>query len=456
MNIIILGAGEVGKQLTYTLSNQNNNIVVVDSSIKLLDRLKDKLDIMTVHGDCSSFHILKMAGISTCNILIATTGSDASNILACLVAKHYKVNKTVCRLSSQSYFSDEDCYTPSSLGIDNLIFPTDACVDRIIGVLEHNVVAERIIFKQTDAQITAVKIPRFSPVEGIKILDFPDKDLLHKIRFSALVRDQNVIIPHGNINFFAGDEVYVAGDKSSINKFIDIVEPKSDPIKNIIIVGATNVGQILACRLIKIGYRVKLIEKSQDKGEKLLNVFDERLMVIHGDPTESEVLFEAGIDACDAFISTSDDDEENILTCILAKKKGAGKVITITNKEEYVDIIPGIGAIDCGFSPRLVAVNSVLNLLGTETAKVHSILQRTSGYVYELYVTSSSPICGKKISHYEGFPSVILSLVFRDGKMMPAVGDFVLKEGDQVVAVTTAQNIKQFESLFKKRRIFKI
>ncbi|HJO94609.1 MAG TPA: Trk system potassium transporter TrkA [Victivallales bacterium] len=456
MNIIILGAGEVGKQLTFTLSNKDNNIVVVDSSMKLLNRLKDKLDIMTVYGDCSNFNILKMAGISTCNILIATTGSDASNILACLVAKHYKVNKTVCRLSSQSYFSDEDYYNPSSLGIDNLIFPTDECVDRIIGVLDHNIVAERIIFKQTDAQITAVKIPRSSPVEGIKIHDFPNKELLPKIRFSALVRDQKVIIPHGSISFFTGDEVYVAGSKSSVNRFIDIVGPNSVSIDNVIIVGATNVGQILASKLVRIGYRVKLIEKDQKKGEKLLSELGERVMVIHGDPTESEVLFEAGIDACDAFISTSDDDEENILTCILAKKKGAGKVITITNKEEYVDIVPGIGAIDCGFSPRLVAVNSVLNLLGTETAKVHAILQRTSGYVYELYVTSSSPICGKKISHYEGFPSVILSLVFRDGKMMPATGDFVLKEGDQVAAVTTAQNIKQFESLFKKKRVFRI
>jgi trk system potassium uptake protein len=456
MNIIILGAGEVGKQLAYTLGDKDNNIVVVDFSIKLLDRLKDKLDIMTVHGDCSNFNILKMAGISNCNILIATTGSDASNILACMVAKHFKVNKTVCRLSSQSYFSNEDSYSPSSLGIDNLIFPTDECVKKIIGVLDHNIVIERVMFKQADAQITAVKIPRLSPLGGVKIHDFPNKELLSKIRFSALVRDQKVVIPHGRISFSAGDEVYVAGNKSSINKFIKLVEPDSNTIKNIIIVAATNIGKILAGKLIKKGYHVKLIEKSLEKGEKLLNELGENLMVIHGDPTESEVLFEAGIDACEAFISTSDDDEENILTCILAKKKGAGKVITITNKEEYVDIVPGIGAIDCGFSPRLVAVNSVLNLLGTETAKVHSILQRTSGYVYELYVTSSSPICGKKISHCEGFPSVILALVFRNGKMVPATGEFMLQEGDQVVAVTTDQNIKQFESLFKKKRFLKL
>ena len=215
---------------------------------------------------------------------------------------------------------------------------------------------------------------------------FPDTALLSKIRFSAMLRDQKLITPHGDTIFAVGDEVYIAGDKDSIDSIISFADPNCCQVKDIIIIGATRIGRNLSKKLIKLGYNIRLIDESAKKGEELLNELGEDLMVIHGDPTDGDVLDEAGVSSCDAFISTSDDDEENILTCILAKKMGAQKVVTITNKGEYVDIVPGISGIDCGFSPRLVAVNSVLNLLGTETARVHAILQRAAAYVYELNV----------------------------------------------------------------------
>ena len=456
MNIIIIGAGEVGKQLAYTLCSKDKNIVVIDSSIKLLNRLKDKLDVMTICGDCSNFNVLSNAEIKNADILIATTGSDASNILACQVAKHFKVKKTICRLSSRGYFSEKDGYTPSSLGIDHLIFPEEECVKRIIGVLEYNVIVEKIAFKFSKAQITAIKIPRSSPLAGVRVFDFPDPLLLPKIRFSAIIRDQKLIMPHGDTIFAVGDEVYVAGDRNSIDSLISLVDPDCCPVKNIIIAGATRIGINLAGKLIRAGYQVRIIEESAKKGEELLDELGENLMVINGDPTDGDVLDEAGISVCNAFISASNDDEENVLTCILAKKKGAQKVITTTNKAEYVDIIPGISGIDCGFSAGLVAVNSVLNLLGTETAKIHAILQRTVAYVYELHVTPTAPICNKRILDYVKELPVILSLVFRDGEMLIATGDLKLKAGDQVAAVSTPQNIKRLEQHFKKKKIFNL
>lgn len=454
MNIVILGAGEVGKQLAYTLCSKENNVVVVDSSVSLLNRLKDKLDVMSVCGDCTNFDILASADLKNADSVIATTGNDTANILACQIAKHFKVEKTICRLSSYDYFSDKDGYTPASIGLDHLIFPEEECVNRVLGVLESNISIEKIGFKHPKAQITAIRIPRASPLAGVRIYDFPDPLLLSKIRFSAIIRDQKLIIPHGDTIFAVGDEVYVAGEKDSIDSFISMVDPNSTPIKNIIIAGATKIGIKLAENLIKLGYQVRLIEESEEKGENLLDELGGNIMVIHGTPTDGDVLDEAGVSVCNAFISTSRDDEDNILTCILAKKKGAQKVITITNKAEYVDIVPGITGIDCGFSPRLVAVNSVLNIIGTETARVHAILQRTPAYVYELNVTPSSPICGKKISYYEKTLPVILSLIFRNGELLPATGDLKLKAHDQVAAVATPQNIKRLEQHFKKKKMF--
>ena len=452
MNIIILGAGEVGKQLAYTLYNKQNNIVVVDLSQTLLSRLKYKLDVMTVQGSCAAVNVLINSNIKSADLLIAVTGNDTSNILACQIAKHFKVKTTVCRLSSHEFFSDKENYTPKTLGIDHIIFPVAECIDKIINVLTHNAIVENISFQLPDIRMTAIKIPTTSPLSGMRILDFPNRELLTRIRFSALIRNQKLITPFGSTIFATKDEVYIAGHKDDIDEFISYADPGADPTKMIIIAGATKIGRDLTKKLIKLGYKIRLIEKSEKKGEHLLNELDVGLMVIAGDPTDSDVLEEAGISVCDAFISTSDDDEENILTCILAKKKGAEKVITITNKAEYVDIIPGIGAVDCGFSPRIAAVNSVLRFIGTDIGRIHAILQRiTNTYVYELNVKQSSKICEKEIAKFGGEIPAVLSLVFRSNNVIPITGDLKLKPKDQVVAISTPSYINKLESLFKKK-----
>ena len=125
MNIILLGAGEIGKQLAYMFCNKENNIVVIDSSLKLLNRLRDKLDVMTIHGNCANFNVLLEAGIKDADILVSMTNDDVSNIFACQIAKSFNIKKTICRLSSNDYFSKKHGYTPATLGIDHLIFPED-------------------------------------------------------------------------------------------------------------------------------------------------------------------------------------------------------------------------------------------------------------------------------------------------------------------------------------------
>ena len=457
MNIVILGAGEVGKQLAFSLYSRNNNIAVVDRSQNCLKRLKDKLDVMTIQGSCATVNILLSAGVKDADLLIATTGNDASNILACQIAKHFKVKTTLCRLSSSDFFSTKEGYTPKSMGIDHLIFPVSECIEKIMNVLQHNSVVENISFNIPNIRMTAVKIPKMSPLSGTRILDFPNLELLSRIRFSAIIRNQKLVIPYGSTIFGSGDEVYISGGKKDIDDFIGYADPDAEPTKMIIVAGATKIGKNLTKQLLKDGYIVRLIEKTEKGGEKVLNEIDANLMVLTGEPTDADVLEEAGISVCDAFITASDDDEENILACILAKKRGAEKVITVTNKAEYVDIIPGINAIDCGFSPRIAAVNSVLRILGTDIGRIHAILQRTTNtYVYELNVKESSKVCGNEIAKYEGSLNSILSLVFRDNKMIPATGNLKLQANDQVVTISTPHAINKLEHLFKKKKLFNL
>jgi len=450
MNTVILGAGEVGKQLAWTLSTKRNSVVVVDTRAELLTRLQDRFDVMTVQGDCASFSVLKRAEIHKAELLIAASGSDASNVLACQIARHFGVGKTICRLSSKDFFSAEDGFSADQLGIDHTIMPEDECISRILRVLQHQSLIERVNFHVRDAQMSCVRVAPGSVLAGVRLTDFPDRELVSSIRFSAIVRHQRLLTPRGDTVLAPGDEVYVAGTNASVEAVCDLADAERRRPSLVLVAGATRIARGLVPRLVAEGYKVRVIAESQRESERFLDDLDEQIMVINGSPTDAHVLEEAAVAECGAFISVQRDDERNILGCILAKEQGARKVITVTNKAEYMTIVPALEPIDCGFSPRLVAVNSVLNLLGSQMARVHAILHRTHAYVYEFRVAAGSRLCGQSIAaHTAGLPATF-ALVLRGDRAIPATGDVVLEEDDRVAVIATPEREQQLADVFRK------
>lgn len=430
-------------------------MAVVDESAELLARIRERLDLLTVQGDCANASVLRRANIGRAELVIAASGSDASNVLACRIAKSSGACRTICRLSSGNFFGDSAQIDPASLGIDHVILPQDACVDRIFGVLDQQHLVERILFTPPQAEMSALRIPPGSPLAGARLNAFPKPELLQHIRFSAIVRDQHLITPTGDTVFLVGDEVYVAGTREGVKEILHFNETAPRPSSMVIVVGTTKLARILINRLVTAGRTVRVIEEDPVRCNQMLDEMGEKILVINGTPTEAEVLEEAEVHDCGAFISVLRSDEQNILGCILAKRQGAGKVITVTNKPEYMDIVPAMQPIDCGFSPRLVAVNSVLNLLGSHTARVHAILHRVNACVYEFDVQHGSSVFGHRIADCANTPPAIFSLVMRDSETLAATGDVVLQENDRVAVISTPNNEKRLERMFARRGVLR-
>lgn len=453
MKIVILGAGELGKNLASTLSSDKHDVVIIDQEAKLLERLKDRLDIMTIHGPGASVKALKEAGIKDADLLVAASGDEVSNILACQIARHFGVKRTICRLYSTESFSYDDGFTPKSLGISNIVVPEEECVTKIVNVLDNRIVLEKILFSNEDAIMTAFAVEQGSSMSGVALNNFPEPELLQDVRFPAIVRRGQLIIPHGNTLMLPGDEVYVSGKVKNVQSMIDWATPEGSEIKRVIITGATRIGRSLAHSLAENGYQVRLIEEDLDKGEMLLDNLEAEVMVLNGSPTDNEALAEAGVDVCDAFISTLQDDEDNILSCILAKKQGAKKVIAVTNKAEYVDIVPDMEMIDCGFNASLVSVNTVLRKLGTGTGmlNIDALLHRVRAYVFEFRINSHSQVCNKKIFETKLPSEAVFALVFRNDEVICPSGDFQLLEGDVVSVISSPDTVKALDPIFNNK-----
>ena len=456
MRITIIGAGILGKDLASTLCNDHHDVVIIDKQAERLDILREHLDVMTCHGNGASAQILKQVEINQTDLFIAVTGDEASNILACQLARQFGVTNSICRLSSEELFSYEDNITPETLGLENIVVPELECVNKIIDAVKNHSILEKIRFSNPNAFLTAFEVKKSSPMNKLKLSEFPNKDIVNSIRFSAVVRNGLRITPRGNTVIKKGDEVYVAGHRDKVQKFIDWATNTQVKPSKIIIAGATLIGQQLAKKLSQSGYRVRVIDIDRYRGEELLDKLDTNLMVICGDTTEKEVLEEAGIESCDIFISALKDDEDNILSCILAKKMGAKKVITITNKSEYIDIVPSIKMIDCGFSASLVASNTVLRSLNNSkhNVSIEAAIHRIQSYIYEYEVVEKSPCNSVKIGDIKCPNDTTFALVFRGNDVLSATGELTFQTGDIVAVISTKEMESELKSLFIKKGLF--
>lgn len=450
MKIGIVGGGTLGRFLAVTFCKDRHDVVVIDTSAKTLARLRDKLDIMTVVGNGASYNTLKEAGIEKVKMFIAVGSDDAINIHACRIAKHLGVSNIICRLSSREYFDTEDGFTYAQNGIDYVVLPQEECVRKIVNVMDNISTLEKLTFSVPEALIAAFMVVEDSPLNNVKLMDFPDPELIRSVRFAAVIRNGEMMAPRGDTEIKAGDEIYLAGLRDRVDAMVKWAYPVKRKIRRIIIAGGTTTGSQLAHELAKLGFDIRLIEKDHDQAVSIMNQINTEMMVINGDPSESDVLDEAGVSTCDVFVAVGDDDENNILSCILAKRMGAKKTIVLTNKEEYVDLVRKMDFIDCGFSRWVVAGNSILRHISVVN-RVHTsaILNRADAVVSEFEVKENSAVCNKQIDECKFPSSTVLSLVFRDSRVLTPYGELPLRAGDLVTAITTQDTEKTLAELFK-------
>ena len=449
MKIIVTGAGELGRLLASVLSEEDHDVVIVDSDADEVARISDRFDGMAIEGSCSSVEILKQAGVGNADALLAVSGDEAANILACQIANKLGVKHTICRLYSNDCFSREDGISPATFGLWRTFSSPEEAAEKILAVLASPITLESLTFSHPDAAMLVLEITRSSILQGVRIRDIPGPELLRKIRFAALVRDRQLLIPHGDTLLIPGDHVYVAGRKEDIDAFVDWATPENaGKPSRIIVSGDDDTSVILSRRARELGFGVRMIVRDEKTGERIQDEIPPGIMVLHGDATDESLLENAGIEASDVFISVAQDDEDNILSCIIAKRLGAKKVISLTHRPEYIRIAREMGPIDCTFSATLVAANSVLRLLEGGNTCVDVQLQSFKAAISEFRISRSSPLCGKTLSDVKLPASLILALVFRGSEIFAPAGGTVLLEGDVVVAVVTRDTMRTINRIF--------
>lgn len=451
MKILILGAGQVGSSVAESLVNEANDITVVDSDGEKLRQLQDRLDLRTLVGNAAHPSVLEQAGIADTDILLAVTQSDEVNLVACKLASSlYNTPTRIARIRSADYLERKEVFSADNFCVDFSICPEQILTDYIVKLIEFPEALQVQRFSQGKASLVAVRAFEGGPLVGKPL------SLLHThmpqvdTRVAAIFRKDSPIIPEGNTVIEEGDEIFFIAATDNIRSVLQEMRRMDKPSRRIMIVGGGNIGRRLA-KTLENDYEVKLIEYNKKCSEKLAGELSKTL-VLNGDGTDEKLMLQEHVGEVDVFCALTNDDENNIMSALLAKQGGARKVIALINRSAYVGLVQG-GTIDIALSPAQVTIGSLLAYVRQgDVAAVHS-LRRGAAEALELVVhgdRQSSRVVGQRIDEIELPKGATIGAVVRGNDVIMGHHDLVIEANDHVIIfVIDKKMVKKVERLFQ-------
>lgn len=452
MNIIILGAGQVGSSVATELAKEDSNeITVIDVEQGILSELQDRLDLRTICGNGSYPGVLKRAGADDADMLIALTNSDEINMVACQIASTlFHTPTKIARIRSQEYMQHQQLFHVDAIPVDVSISPENLVTEYIHHLIEHPSALQVLDFAGGKVQLVAVKAYYSGPLVGHELKTIRKHIPGVDVRVAAIFREGKSIEPTADRVIEADDEVFFLAARKHIPLVIAEMRKLDKPIKRVMLAGGGNIGSQLALSLEK-NYQVKIIERDKQRANQLAGDLDSSI-VLYGDAANPDLLLEENIESMDVFCALTNDDEANILSAMLAKRLGARKVMSLINRPAYVDLVES-GMIDIALSPHQVTIGAMLaHIRRGDVVAVHA-LRRGSAEAIEAIAhgdEKSSKVVGRSLADLKLPRGTSIGAIVRGDEVMIAHHDTVVESEDHVILfLTDKRDIVDVEKLFQ-------
>jgi trk system potassium uptake protein TrkA len=449
MRIVIIGAGEAGQRLASRLCEEKHDVVVVDHRAQPLEEIASELDVQTVLGNGTSPQILEEAGVAKAGLVAAVTARDEVNILAAVFAHAAGAPHIAVRVSSDELTAKRHVDHLSALGIDLIVNENDECARELLSVLDLGGAKELVRMAEGRIQAVGTDVPPGSPLLAGPLKDFPRPRILSGVRLIAVMRNEKLLIPRGDMRFEVEDTVYCVGQPSDVRAFLDVVRPDRIAVHKVIIAGGGGVGSRLARHLERTDKQVLVIEEDNERAHEC-SASLKKSIVVSGNALDRGVLDEAGITSDTAFVAATGNDENNIIACLLAKKLGAALGVALISKPEYVSIINEAKLLDRAVSPYFATMNAILRFVRGTDIRAVTLLQNVPGELLEVHVSGSSKWVGKALKDARLLRRAVVAAVVRGEVAGIGTGDTVLQEGDRLIVFAPRGAASKLEAVFRK------
>lgn len=445
MNIIIIGAGNVGFNLAKLLSYEKHDVVIIDNKHDQYNQAAEALDAQAYLGSGTNYRLLERAGIKSADMLVAVTNNDEVNLLSALMAKKYGVNKTVARVKNHDFLDSRCPVNAQSLEIDLLIHPESEAAMGAVRLLKQSAASHLTEFADGEIVLLGIQLDRDLDILRRPLVDLAKEFSDVEFRTVAIQRNELTKIPRGSDMFMPNDRIFVVVSKQKIDQVIKMFGKENHSIENVMILGGGQTGYLIARELEK-EFNVKIIESNSETSLDLAEKLPKSL-VIKGDGLDLNLLALEGIIDMDAFITVTGDDETNIVASLMAKHLRVPKIISLINKTEYTPIIPTIG-IDAYISKQMVTVNSILKFIRRGQIVSVASIPGTAVEAIELIPKEGSKITRKVLSEANVPKNAILGAVRRGNEVFIPMGNSQIQAGDKVVLFALPSAIHDVEKIF--------
>lgn len=448
MKLIIVGVGNVGETLVKNLESEGHDVTVVDVNYNVVNEKVNTFDVQGYVGGCLQKEVLLGAGVEDTDFFIACTPQDEVNILSCVLAKKLGAKYTIARVRQPEYFLDLESLR-ENLGLDLAFNPDRRAAFDILQILKFPSAKKVELFANGNANMILLNIDKDSPIVNKTLMEIGKE--YGNVLFGMVVRGEEVIIPRGNFTVKENDEVYIIGAEDELVAFSKKIKKFKHSAKSVFIVGGGNIGLYLAKELLDIGVSVKIMEKSQSRASQLADLLP-NATVLNGDGSDNVAMQEEGVSNCDALVTLTGVDEENVIISLYAKQQKIKKVITKIDRYSVLDMAKNLG-LDSVVSPRISIANHILrfvraNSVGGEKDGIDALYKlNDKAEALEFSVDENSVLKDIPIKKLKVKKDALIGGIVRNKEFILPTGDTEMKVGDKVIVVSLLGKIKKLSEI---------
>ncbi|MCC5876666.1 MAG: Trk system potassium transporter TrkA [Candidatus Sumerlaeia bacterium] len=445
MRIVIVGAGTVGTSIARYLTREGHEVVMMDKSATALARLED-LDVQTFPANACDPDNLLEAAVDLAHVFLAVTNHDETNLIAAFAARKMGCQRVVARVRSPFYYKEMHVPFRSGLNISMFISPEVETAEEFLNFIRTPDALATVTLAQGRVQLRTIKMSPESEFAGraLKDLRLPEGVLVAATRHEGIAH-----IARGNTVLHGEDRVTLMGLPAildDVSRRFHMMKP-DDESKWVVIAGAGETGLVLAKGLEHQGKQVTLIERDRARADVVSREVGKSTRILHGDATEANFLKQEHIGKAAYFISAMGDDENNIMSTMLAKELGVRKTACVIDRPDYIRIVEKIG-IDVAISPRFVAANRILAMVKRGRIRSVTLIEDGELEINEYEALSTSPVTGQPLKDVPTPDHCLFGAIARTGRVHIPRGDFIIHPGDTVITVAKPEATDKLDVLF--------
>jgi trk/ktr system potassium uptake protein len=452
MRVVICGAGQVGYGIAERLAAEQNDVSVIDTSPELIQALRDTLDVRGFVGHGAHPDTLTQAGIEQADMLIAVTLYDEVNMIACQVAHSlFNVPTKIARIRAQSYLKPHwsDLFSSNHLPIDVIISPEVEVGEMVLRRLRLPGAVDTVQFADGEVIVLGIECHEDCPVVDTPLSQltelFPDLQAV----VVGVLRDGRLFVPRSADSMLVGDLVYVVAHKDQVRRTLGIFGHNEQEAHRVVIAGGGNIGlfvaSMLESRVAKA--RVKIIEATRERAVAIADQL-KRTVVLNGNALDQELMREADVHEADTLVALTNDDQVNILACVMAKSLGCRRSMALINNRSYPSFTRTLG-IDATVNPRAVTVSKILQHVRRGRIRGVHTIENGQAEVIEAEALETSPLVGRPLREVDLADGIRIGAVYRDDKVIVPDGATQIVAKDRVIIFAMADRVRQVEQMFR-------